>query len=213
MSDEQQLNSLDRFRKQSGRLVLEEHGHCEIPAGCGGVVLRWRNPHIALPFVIHLYTRAAGRCFLDGEEVRLGRRDIAIGRHILALAIEDVELSTGLLLFAASHDPKDYGRRKSSGAGEGPLNVLSAADGTWKCTLAEPPPEWTSLAFDDRDWLAMSKAPTPKLDRGEEGAYAIDCCARLDAACLDLPRGDHPTRGRVWVRKVFEVPAPKERKT
>ena len=43
MADEQRLNSVDRFRKKSERLVLEEHGHCEVPAGCGGVVLRWRT--------------------------------------------------------------------------------------------------------------------------------------------------------------------------
>jgi hypothetical protein len=44
MSGEQRLNSLDRFRKQPGRLVLEEHSHCQVPAGCGGGVLRRRNP-------------------------------------------------------------------------------------------------------------------------------------------------------------------------
>jgi hypothetical protein len=43
------LNSLDRFRKHPGQLVLEEHGHCEVPAGCGGVVLRWRNPNPSPP--------------------------------------------------------------------------------------------------------------------------------------------------------------------
>lgn len=40
---ELKLNSISRFSKQSPRLVLEEHGHCEVPAGCGGVVLRWRG--------------------------------------------------------------------------------------------------------------------------------------------------------------------------
>ena len=29
----QRLNSLDRFRKQPGKLILEEHGSCEVPAG------------------------------------------------------------------------------------------------------------------------------------------------------------------------------------
>jgi sulfatase modifying factor 1 len=28
--------------------VLEAHSHCEVPAGCGGVVLQWRNPSAGL---------------------------------------------------------------------------------------------------------------------------------------------------------------------
>ena len=44
MTDEgPKLNGPDRYRKRSPRLVLEEHSHCEVPAGCGGVVLRWIN--------------------------------------------------------------------------------------------------------------------------------------------------------------------------
>ena len=38
------LNELERFRKTSSRLALEAHSHCEVPAGCGGVVLRWTRP-------------------------------------------------------------------------------------------------------------------------------------------------------------------------
>jgi hypothetical protein len=34
------LNSLSRYTKRSPEYVLEEHSHCEVPAGCGGVVLR-----------------------------------------------------------------------------------------------------------------------------------------------------------------------------
>ena len=42
------LNSLDQFRKQSSRLVLEEHSHCEVPAGYLGMqaeffVIEFRN--------------------------------------------------------------------------------------------------------------------------------------------------------------------------
>ena len=49
---EQQLNSLERFRKRSPRLLLEQYDSCEVPAGCGGVVLRWRDPHAARPVVV-----------------------------------------------------------------------------------------------------------------------------------------------------------------
>lgn len=35
---ELKLNSLGRYGKGGSRLVLEEHGHCEVPVGCGGAV-------------------------------------------------------------------------------------------------------------------------------------------------------------------------------
>ena len=36
-SEALRLNTLNRFRKHSPRLLLEEYSHCEVPAGCGGV--------------------------------------------------------------------------------------------------------------------------------------------------------------------------------
>jgi len=70
MAENQHLNSLGRFRKQPGRLVLEEHSHCEVPTGCGGVVLRWRNPHAVLPVTMHLYTPVRATLLVDGKEPR-----------------------------------------------------------------------------------------------------------------------------------------------
>src|SRR5262245_48240254 len=103
----QQLNSLDRFRKQAGRLVLEEYSHCEVPAGCGGVVLRWRNPHAAVPFNAHLYAPVQRALFLDGATPATSRIDLAPGQHVLAIAIENVDITGGFLMFAAKHDPKE----------------------------------------------------------------------------------------------------------
>src|SRR5271166_5805199 len=149
---EQRLNSLDRFRKQPGRLVLEEHSHCEVPAGCGGVVLRWRNPQSALHVTVRLYAPVKAVCCLDGEEVQTGRIDLVPGPHVAAVFLENVELSGGLLMFAATHDPKEYQRLRPADVEEAPLKVLSADDGTWKFTIEHPLDGWTALAFDDRDW-------------------------------------------------------------
>src|SRR5437763_2980929 len=102
MSDEQQVNSLERFRKRSGRLVLEEHGHCEVPAGCGGVVLRWRNPLATIPLIVSLYTPVEAHCFLDETELRTGGIDLRPGTHVVATAIEPVDCSAGLIMFAAT---------------------------------------------------------------------------------------------------------------
>lgn len=211
MSDELRLNSLNRFRKQSARLVLEEHGHCEIPAGCGGVVLRWRNPRAALPVSIQFYSSAPATCWIDDAEVRVGRMDLTIGRHVVAVAVEEVKLSAGLILFAINHDPTDYQRGDKTEPSDRPLNVVSAADGTWRYSLAPPPAEWTSLSFDDHDWPLLTLAATPTLNRSDEGAYRCERCVELGAACLGLPPGKHPRRGKVWIRKIFEIPAPEER--
>jgi hypothetical protein len=64
-SDDLRLNELQRYRKTSGRLALKVHSHCEVPAGCGGVVLRWRRP--GAPIGIALFSYVSG-------SVELGQR-------------------------------------------------------------------------------------------------------------------------------------------
>jgi hypothetical protein len=233
MSDEQRLNSLDRFRKQPGRLVLEEHGHCEVPAGCGGVVLRWRNPRTALPVTVHLYTPIKAVCLLDGEELQTGRVDLVPGRHVVAVFLEHVELDLieGLLLFAATHDPKEYQSVLPAEIQEPPLKVVSAEDGTWKFTLDQPADNWTSLTFDDQYWPTLVKASTPKLTWKDYGSSACHACTEQGAVCLRLPQpsdssrapwwrtllGQRPGKqvrlgpGNVWIRKIFDVPPPQSR--
>ncbi|HYT91444.1 MAG TPA: hypothetical protein VEL76_22210 [Gemmataceae bacterium] len=228
MSDEQRLNSLDRFRKQPGRLVLEEHSHCEVPAGCGGVVLRWRNPLAGVPVTIHLYSPVKAVCLLDGEELQTGRIDLVPGRHVAAVFLEKVDLSGNLLMFGAKHDPKELQRVVPAEIQEPPLKVVSAADGSWKFSLDRPPDEWTNLTFDDGDWPTLVKTATPKLQWGDFGSSACDDCTEQGAECLRLPQpadtsrvswwrkllGDRPGKqvtlgpGDIWIRKVFDVPAP-----
>src|SRR5215212_3654195 len=101
---EQELNSLSRFRKQPGKLVLEEHSHCEVPAGCGGVVLRWRNPQATIPLTLYLYTPRPSASFLDGAELNVARVTIAPGDHVIAVVLEAIDLSGGLLMFAGRYD-------------------------------------------------------------------------------------------------------------
>jgi hypothetical protein len=231
MSDEQRLNSLDRFRKQPGRLVLEEHSHCEVPAGCGGVVLRWRNPLAGLPVTVHLYSPVKAVCLLDGEELQTGRINLVPGRHITAVVLENVDLSGNLLMFAAKHDPKEYQPVFPAEIQELPLHVISADDGTWKFSLDQPADDWTRLGFDDGDWPALVKAPTPKLKWEDFGYSACYDCTEEGADCLRLPQPDDASRvpwwrkllgnrpgkqvtfgpGKIYVRKVFDVPAPQLR--
>jgi hypothetical protein len=71
------LNTI-RAIKQSPGLVLEEHGHCEVPAGCGGVVLRWRR-RVQIPIQIWLHTVASKTVYLDGVEYAGETMIVAVG--------------------------------------------------------------------------------------------------------------------------------------
>jgi hypothetical protein len=208
MADEPRLNSLARFRKQPHRLVLEEHGHCEVPAGCGGVVLRWRNPHATLTVTLYLYTPAEAECRLDGAALQTGHIDLAPGRHVLTVALAGVDLGGPLLMFAAAHDPKDFQQLRPAAVAERPFEVLSRADHTWKYT-AEPPPEgWDAPDFDDRAWPGLGKAAPPPLTWQDHGYWQAHQCERLGAVCLG--RAGTSGKGRVWVRKVFDIPGPED---
>jgi hypothetical protein len=231
MADGQDLNSLSRFRKQPGRLVLEEYSHCEVPAGCGGVVLRWRNPLTAVPILLYLYTPVPAACFLDQAEVRTGRADLSPGRHVVGLALENADLSAGLVLFAAVRQPTRAEGDSPDPAVEAAVRVLTADDGTWKGTLRRPANlDWLPPDFDDRDWLVLTRTPLSQPESGAAGAFRYGECVRRGAECLGLPSParaeeagswwqrllglgaapppSRPVTANVWIRKVFDIPPP-----
>jgi hypothetical protein len=201
MSD-QQLNSLDRFRKQPGKLVLEEHSHCEVPAGCGGVVLRWRNPQATIPLTVSLYTSKEGGVFLDGVELTIARLNIAPGTHVLALALEGVDLGSGLLMFAGVYDDGQHREDESTV----PVRLLSSADDSWRFTLQRPLDErWNQLEFDARDWDALVHVPIPEVAWGQFGASQYHRCAGQGAVPLGLAVSPILPEGNIWIRKQFTL--------
>lgn len=200
------LNSLDRFRKQSDRLVLEAHSHCEVPAGCGGVVLRWRNPAAARPITTYLYAPADFTCFVDGAPLR-SRNDLVPGSHVLGIHIPEVERTGGLLLAYLSHDPGETRTRKNEQFAEQTWKLVSAADGSWKATLEQPADDWATLAFDATSWLEMDKHPKPNIPWEARNGYAGRTCIDAGAAFLGLSQPPQPPRkGPVWIRRTFLIP-------
>src|SRR5262245_21721062 len=153
MADEK-LNSLDRFRKRSDRLVLEHHSHCEVPAGCGGLVMRWRNPLVALPLLIRLYPSVATTLFIDGEPVTETGNDVVPGPHVFAILIDRADLSAGLFMLAAIHEQR--GKQVPPGLAEPNWRLISQPDGSWLATTQKPielaGKTWTDLAFGDSHW-------------------------------------------------------------
>jgi hypothetical protein len=225
MSDELNLNSIQRFRKQSVRLVLEQYSSCEVPAGCGGLVLRWRNPLALQWAVFWLYTPVKPTVLLDGQPLQRGRVDLAIGRHVVTLSLIGVDLTAALLLFAGVTESR---HKTANDLGERPIRVLSADDGTWKYTLSPPPDDWTGAGFDDSSWAALIQRIAPTLTDDRQGAYACNSCLERGAICLGLPlpedEEEHtswwqrllgrtttapgPILGNIWIRKVFDVVPP-----
>lgn len=203
----QQLNSLERFRKQSPNLVLEQHSHCEVPAGCGGVVLRWRNPHAVRPLRFRLFTSGKAECWLDGELVKRGHFDLAPGRHVLAIAIELGDRE-GLLRAALIHDTKEAHRE--GGTAESAFRLLSAADGQWKAVTAAPGAGWQALEFDDSGWPALVGCTIPEVRWGQPGAHQWHACESVKAGGLRLagPPPKELPLANVWVRRVFNLPGP-----
>jgi hypothetical protein len=210
MAKQPELNSLERFRKRSERLVLEEHSHCEVPAGCGGVVLRWRTPE-ALGYRLNITVHSPFRvvCGIDGTERESSRTVLSRGRHVLTLSIEDANPASGLFLLAAvygeyapyPHLPPDLQAKV--------LRLLSADDGTWKYALGEAPADWTAPTFDDADWPALVGTDLPpEPARNEIGHYGYQRCVEAGAVCLRLPPNAATARTAVYVRRTFDILAP-----
>jgi hypothetical protein len=206
------LNTLARFSKDSTRLALEEHGHCEVPAGCGGVVLRWINPNKGLPFLLQIHTKAEVEAFIDGAPPTSARPLIPPGRRVLALHLSEIPVekptlvsrlrkssaSGGVFMFVAYRDPKP-------GPSEKTVAFLSAADGTWRYTKDRPLDDsWRLPDFDHASWDTMIEAEMSKPGDQEPGRYFFDKLIEAGTRPLGVPQ---PAE-EIWVRREFEVENP-----
>ncbi len=184
------INSLSRYSKQSSRLILEEHGHCEVPAGCGGVVLRWNNPHHqSIPFRMIFHTYGEIEFLLDGKQPSSSQPFLSYGEHVLALHISQsltsqLQSKHGLLMFAGFYDESkmDVNAKKQKS-----IYVLSAPDTTWKYSLSKPTDDsWQNSEFDDSDWIPMELKSLPEPDKNEMGYYRFGELKQLGAQGLGV---------------------------
>ncbi len=200
--DELRLNSLDRFTKQSPRFLLEEHSHCEVPAGCGGVVLRWVNPAAGLPVTLDVFHRAPATLAVDDTVVTTTHLLLSPGRHVLSLQFADTP-GDGGALFAL------VGRRRlarAEGIPDDTVVLRSVADRSWLCLATAPAAGWTTdPGFDDRDWLPMVEGHVEEPAERTERAWAFRRAVPYGhAGPLGAPSG--LAGGPLRVRKVFTVP-------
>jgi hypothetical protein len=199
-NDDLRLNSISRYSKQSSEYTLEVHSHCEVPAGCGGVVLRWRNPRLSVPLEIWTYTTSEAQFFLDGVIPTSGRPLVPYGEHVLAWIITSFDPAAIVLACSATYEET---QRPIHVHVIPPtvqsVSILSAPDGTWRYTFTPPPGTWTRPDFDDSAWPAMVARPV-----GEEELrknYRLKRIHALGAQSLGVVGSSHT----VWVRRRFSL--------
>lgn len=206
------LNELQRFRKTSSRLALEAHGSCEVPAGCGGVVLRWRRPEgpIGLSFSLYVAHAPDDIC-LDGRRLEEQRAEVPPGEHVLSFTTK-APRGVGFVLMSVKLHPKISTARRPTAS--------SSAGGHWRASLAAPGAEgdegWRLVEFDDGGFVPLVERPVPK-PRGDT-AFAWKWL-QDEATGLGLPEAEETKEARAgwlarrragrdvraWVRWKFRV--------
>jgi hypothetical protein len=214
MPDDVKLNSLSRYSKQSPRLVLEEYSHCEIPAGCGGVVLRWRKPDQEFAIVFRSGARNGRTPYvgLDGQDTdHASKHMLKPGTHVLAIQKAEVDPSKPVLLFAAQVEAQ-YQRILEL---QGDTSLLSLGDGSWKYSLAPQADEaWQAPDFDDSAWPALQAQPKKKVTKKdafwdeeilELGAHYLWLDRKAEAVQAALAASEDGKTLSLSIRKVFTI--------
>lgn len=193
--DELKLNTLERFVKHSTSLVLEEHGSCEVPAGCGGVVLHWRDPSAGLPLqqiVVGSFTGA--ELWVDGTPLHTQRTSLSFGHHQLAIKLTSVVAPWWFVCSTTVDIPTLDDEDSSSPA------LSSADDGSWRVTATAPTDDWTSLqyddGYDDGGWEALREAPPLAEEIDERERWRYTSFVKRGNVALALPHAE-----TLWVRK------------
>jgi hypothetical protein len=149
--DDLRINTLHRFAKHSPKLILHEYSHCEIPAGCGGVVLRWLDPAAGRPIMIRVQSPGT-RCdvWFDGEELSSSMANMGRGSHVVALRLERSEADWQPFGLDVQFDS----RRESA---------VVAGSMHWRCSFTRPADGWFAYDFDDRAWPEPPRAQVAQL--------------------------------------------------
>lgn len=214
------LNSLDRYTKTSPRLILEERSHCEVPAGCGGVVLRWMNTETGAPANIWTTGVNPHTDYLDGKEIRSALPFISYGRHVLAFKYSKVDPTAGLLQFACLARAPGYSvvrgyDRDSAPAPEAGarLLVVSKPDDDWHYNIEEPSgDDWLHADFDDASWGVLVERPLAEPKYGFN-LRTQEKLAGFGAIPLGLSQPTVSGPLTVWVRRAFDFIRPADSTT
>ena len=192
MADKEKLrlNELSGYRKTSNRLALEVHSHCEVPAGCGGVVLRWRRPDADLGITFFCYLSAPSEgFFLDGTPLQEQRASVAPGEHVLSFVVENPG-AQGFLLLRAWLQPQVASALRP--------DAISQANGRWRAETRQPPEGWQLPGFDDSAFVPLVVKVVPKPQNNQSWQWES---LRKVAKGLGLSSA----APRAWVRWTFRL--------
>jgi hypothetical protein len=184
------LNTLHRFRKHSPRLLLQEYSHCEVPAGCGGVVLRWIDRQGGLPTLVRFATLGRVRCWIDGVAPNSSRVELMPGPHVLAVEVAELaRANTPMLALIAVNLPRND-----------ETLIRSGADSGWWVTDSQPGEGWMQHGFDAQrhGWSRAPSHPNYEPEIPENKRWHWSSLAR-NARPLALPGGC------AWLRHEFEL--------
>jgi len=192
------LNTLHRFAKHSPSLLLQEYSHCEVPAGCGGVVLRWLDPQGGVPVLVQVASLGQSETWLDGEQLSSSHVMLGMGRHVIAVHLSEVgtwRRDQPPIMMPA---PFSVGV-VSETMGVSRDLVRDATDVRWRWSPRVPESLWTDMEFDDRRWLALGDG-TALADAVPEAArYGYDRALERDQAMFAIPQSE------AWIRLLFTV--------
>jgi hypothetical protein len=186
------LNTLHRFAKHSDRLVLMEYSHCEVPAGCGGYVMRWHDPRAGRPLVLNVACPTEVQGFLDGEPITASRVTLPAGDHLFAVHATLKNTPAPLIVAVFIDDPETFSY-------EAEVVLFSAGDGTWRCTAHPPADSWNEPGFDDSGWHALA-GWTPTREELGEDYWRYESLLNRGAEALRLESRE------VWIRKRIVIP-------
>ena len=191
--EELRLNTLHRFAKHSPKLTLEEHSHCEVPAGCGGVVMRWVDPADGVGAMVQCLATSKAQVWIDGARLDSTSVRFQPGRHVVGieLAADPKGLDHGLIVMVTSDGPAVDARRE--------VFTASTPGPGWELSGSPPPPDWCSpqpqqvAGFEPIRKLADTSLFEKPLH------WRKQRLEREGARALRLPPG------QCWVRHGFEV--------
>lgn len=198
------LNSLSRFSKKSSTMILEVYSHCEVPAGCGGAVLRWRRAGEPIPFNMRtLFASQEATIFLDETVItRHVRPDVLFGKHVLGFHLNTIVPSDGVIMFKADITDQFLEIMKF----EGDFPIRTRDNGRWKYTFGKPAnDDWKHPDFDDSNWQPLQlKEMNPIRPRGYDMSRFINNLKNEGIVPLGAQE-DGKFERPIWIRYVFSI--------
>jgi hypothetical protein len=192
--DELRINTLHRFAKHSSRLTLQEYSHCEVPAGCGGVVLRWVDNAAGPQARIRIVVRGRGETWLDGVHLIADRAAFSAGRHVLAIHLQNLERSLLAISIAPDLGPT---QRAANRYMDAPTRIERWMPGKHEGASA--------VDFDDHAWQLPREATVKTIDSlPQDARRPYEWCLQNGMTLLELGTASAPL-AEGWLRITLAV--------